>query len=114
MTAALQLTSRSFRRPIDMKKVLAPIIAAAALALTASAQEDGVRKILFANPLVRWTGTVHKKGAGDFWVFYSESDDIKVMVPEGTTPRGFLACKRAASRAVLSWLEQEKNPNLTL
>ena len=26
------------------------------MALTASAQEDGVRQILFANPLVRWEG----------------------------------------------------------
>ena len=89
----------------------AHILAAAALALTALAQEDGVREILFANPLVRWTGTVHRKGAGDLWVFYSESDDIKVMVPVGTSPRGFLACKRVASRAVRSWLEQQKNPH---
>jgi len=79
-------------------------------ASTAPAQEDGVRAILFANPLVRWVGTVHKQGVGDLWVFYCGSDDIKVLVPEGTSERGFLAAKRVASRAVLSWLEQPKNP----
>ena len=43
-------------------------------------------------------------------MFYSGSDDIKVIVPEGTSPRGFLAAKRVAHGAVLSWLEQQKNP----
>ena len=81
------------------------------MALTASAQEDGVRQILFANPLVRWEGKFRNKGAGDLWVFYSGSDDIKVIVPEGTSPRGFLTCKRVAHQAVLSWLEQPKNPH---
>jgi len=89
------------------------------MALTASAKEDGpstraqaegVRAILFANPLVDWAGTVHKQGAVDLWVFYCGSDDIKVMVPEGTSPKGFLAAKRVAKSAVLSWLEQPKNP----
>ena len=83
-------------------------LALGCVALTASAQE--VRDILFANPLVRWTGTVHKRGAGDLWVFYCGSDDITVVVPKGTTPEGFLAAKRVASRAVLSWLEQQHNP----
>ena len=73
------------------------------------AQAEGVRAILFANPLVRWAGTVHKRGAGDLWVFYSGSDDIEVVVPKGTTPEGFLAAKRVAHSAVLSWLEQQKN-----
>jgi hypothetical protein len=81
----------------------------ACTASTAPAQENGVRAILFANPLVRWEGTVHKRGAGDLWVFYSGSDDIEVVVPKGTTPEGFLAAKRVASRAVLYWLEQQKN-----
>jgi hypothetical protein len=43
-------------------------------------------------------------------VFYSGSDDIIVVVPKGTTPEGFLAAKRVASSAVLSWLEQQHNP----
>ena len=94
-----------------MRKLISLAFAAVTLtALAAHAQEDGVREILFANPLVRWTGTVHKRGAGDLWVFYCGSDDIKVIVPEGTSPEGFLATKRVASRAVLSWLEQQKNP----
>src|SRR6516165_5943046 len=82
------------------------------VALTASAQE--VRDILFANPLVRWSGTIHEKGAGDLWVFYSGSDDIKVVVPKGTTPEGFLACKRVAHGAVMSWSEQESKPDSAL
>jgi len=84
------------------------------IALTVSAQEDGVRDILFANPLVRWSGTIHKKGAGDLWVFYSGSDDIKVVVPKGTTPEGFLACKRVAHGAVMSWSEQQSKPDYAL
>jgi len=79
-------------------------------AFSATAQENGVRDILFANPLVRWTGTVHKRGTGDLWVFYSGSDDIKVVVRKGTTPKGFLAAKRAAHGAVMSWLEQQNKP----
>jgi hypothetical protein len=82
----------------------------ACTALSAPAQEDGVRAILFANPLVHWAGSIHKRGAGDLWVFYCESDDIKVLVPAGTSPKGFLAAKRVAHKAVLCWLEQPKNP----
>ena len=93
-----------------MKNVSIMAIAWSCMVLSASAQENGVHAILFANPLVRWAGTVHKQGAGDLWVFYSGSDDIKVMVPEGTSPEGFLAAKRVAHGAVLSWLEQPKNP----
>jgi hypothetical protein len=82
------------------------------MALTALAQE--VRDILFANPLVRWSGTIHKHGGGDLWVFYSGSDDIKVVVPKGTTPEGFLVCKRVAHGAVMSWLEQQSKPDYAL
>jgi hypothetical protein len=81
------------------------------IALTARAQENGVRDILFANPLVRWKGTIHKRGAEDLWVFYSGSDDIKVVVRKGTTPEGFLAYKRVAHGAVMSWLEAQSNPD---
>src|SRR5262249_6046808 len=70
--------------------------------------------ILFANPLVRWSGTIHKKGAGDLWVFYCGGDDIKVLVPAGTSPRGFLAAKRVAHGAVLSWSEAQKKPDYAL
>jgi hypothetical protein len=89
------------------------------IALSAPAQEDGpstraqaegVRAILFANPLVRWEGTVHKRGERDLWVFSLSGDDIKVLVPAGTSVIGFLAAKRVAKGAVLSWLEQPKNP----
>ena len=93
-----------------MKNLLIMAIALSCTALSASAQEDGVRQILFANPLVRWAGTIHKKGEADLWVFYSSIDDIKVIVPEGTSVIGFLAAKRVAHGAVLSWLEQPKNP----
>src|SRR5215471_8781803 len=94
-----------------MRKLISLAFAAVTLtALAAQAQEDGVREILFANPLVRWTWTVHKQGVGDLWVFYSGSDDIKVVVPKGTTPKGFLAAKRAAHGAVMSWLEQQNSP----
>jgi hypothetical protein len=91
-----------------MKKLLLLFTLLCGLTLSAPAQEDGVRQILFANPLVRWVRTVHKRGAENLWVFYSGSDDIKVLVPEGTSPEGFLAAKRVAHQAVLSWLEQPK------
>ena len=94
-----------------MRKLISLAFAAVTLtALAAHAQENGVREILFANPLVRWTGTIHKKGEGDLWVFSLGGDDIKVIVPEGTSERGFLTAKRVAKGAVLSWLEQQKNP----
>jgi hypothetical protein len=94
-----------------MRKLISLAFAAVTLtALAAHAQENGVREILFANPLVRWEGTVHKKGARDLWVFSLGGDDIKVLVPEGTSATGFLAAKRVAKGAVESWLEQQHNP----
>src|SRR6516164_11799033 len=89
-------------------------LALSCIALTAPAQEDGVRDILFANPLVRWKGTIHKKGPGNLWVFYCGNENIRVIVPEGTSPRGFLVCKRVANRAVLSWLEAQSKPDSAL
>src|SRR6516225_6339169 len=97
-----------------VKNFLWLCLALSCIALTAPAQEDGVRDILFANPLVRWKGTIHKKGPGNLWVFYCGNENIRVIVPEGTSPRGFLVCKRVANRAVLSWLEAQSKPDSAL
>jgi hypothetical protein len=101
----------SSARLLMPKLISLAFTAVALVALAAPAQENGARDILFANPLVRWSGTVHKRGAGDLWVFYSGSDDIRVVVPKGTTPEGFLAAKRAAHDAVISWLEAQSKPD---
>ena len=78
-------------------------MALTALARENAPEEDGVREILAAAPpswKVRWDYTVHDRRLGDAWIFYADTDDLKVVLLKGAPPEGFKECHRADREAI--------------